>query len=247
MVDTTGPSPRAAEQRDRTLTVHRPSHPQRARPPDGELGLRVRQLLLEQLRLRQRPAELVPVEAVSPRRAPARLGRAHHAPGDPVARTVKAAERPLEPLDARQQRVLPDLPDLHAVHAVHHHLAPGRGAQRPLAADLRRARPLHAHTQDEPRILPSCASDFVRTTKTSANGAFEIHLFGPVIRWPPPDAAARVLMPAESDPASGPVRPKRPIGAPAARPGRCFAFRAPEPRAWTGYVISDDCTDIIHR
>ena len=36
----------------------------------------------EQLRLRQRAAELHPVEAIGPRPVPALLGRAHHAPGN---------------------------------------------------------------------------------------------------------------------------------------------------------------------
>ncbi len=31
----------------------------------------------------------------------------------------------------------------------------------------------------KPRIWPSCASDFAQTTKTSAIGAFEIHIFEP--------------------------------------------------------------------
>ncbi len=31
----------------------------------------------------------------------------------------------------------------------------------------------------KPRILPPCASDLAQTTKTSAMGAFEIHIFEP--------------------------------------------------------------------
>ena len=65
------------------------------------------------------------------------------APGDAVARAVEAAERALEARDVGQQVLL------RHDDAVHDDLAGDRGAQRELAADLRRGEALHALLQHE--------------------------------------------------------------------------------------------------
>ena len=59
----------------------------------GYLRMRVRELLLHELERRERPRELVPLERIFPGLCETGLERAHHAPGDPVARTVEAGER----------------------------------------------------------------------------------------------------------------------------------------------------------
>ena len=113
------------------------------------------------------------------RRVPARLGSAHHAPGNAVARAVEAPERPLQPADPGQQRVFTDL-----------HVRPSRS--RPWWRRAAIACPRSWGPTDRPSpsprrsrlILPSCASDLAQTTNTSAKGAFEIHIFAPVRRYP---------------------------------------------------------------
>lgn len=55
--------------------------------------MRIRELLLHELERRERPAKLVSLERILPGLRETRLERAHHAPGDPVARNVEAGER----------------------------------------------------------------------------------------------------------------------------------------------------------
>src|SRR3712207_8110030 len=64
----------------------------------------VRELLLDELGVRQRTAEHLAVERVLPRRVHAELGRAHGAPGDAVARPVQAGERSEEHTSELQSR-----------------------------------------------------------------------------------------------------------------------------------------------
>ncbi len=70
--------------------------PQHALQRERDLGLHVRELLLDKLIGCERPAELLAVEHVLARRMPAALRRAERAPGDAVARRVEASERALE-------------------------------------------------------------------------------------------------------------------------------------------------------
>ncbi len=123
--------------------VHQPAQLQRALQAERDLGLHVGQLLLDQLGLGERLAELLAVEGVLPGGVPAELRRADRAPGDPVARLVEAAERPLDAGDVGQEVVL------RHEHLVHHDLAGVPGAKGELALDLRRGQAVHAAVQDE--------------------------------------------------------------------------------------------------
>ena len=46
-----------------------------------------------------------------------------------------------------------------------------------------------------------------------------------------------------SEPASGSVRPKQPTHSPVRSFGRYFCRCSSEPKAWIGYITSDDCTE----
>ena len=142
----------ALGQRDRfrrgAALVHQPAQAQASLQADGDLGLHVGQLLLDQLVGGQGPAELLALQGVVARRMPAELGGTERAPGDAVAGPVEAAEGPLEALHVGQQVLLRDL------DVVHDDLAGDRGPQRELAFDLGRREALHALFQDE-------AADFV--------------------------------------------------------------------------------------
>src|SRR3712207_5098722 len=74
--------------RRRAALVEQPPDPQRGVQAERDLGLHVGELLLDQLRPRQRPAEHLAVQRVLARRVPAEFGRPHRAPGDAVARPV---------------------------------------------------------------------------------------------------------------------------------------------------------------
>src|SRR5262245_39248151 len=69
---------------------------------ERDLRLHVGELLLHQLRCRQRPAELLALQRVLARPVPAILRRPHGPPGDAVAGAVEAPERAREPRDVRQ-------------------------------------------------------------------------------------------------------------------------------------------------
>src|SRR3569623_2103065 len=56
----------------------------------------------------------------------------HRSPGDAVASTVEAAERPLQAFDIRKQGIFANL------DAIHNNLACDRSAERKLLLDLRR-------------------------------------------------------------------------------------------------------------
>src|SRR5215204_4580461 len=137
----------ALDQRDRLgrelALVEEAPGPERGVQAERDLGLHVGELLLHELRLRERAAELLALERVLPRRVPAELGRAHGAPGDAVAGPVEAAERAFQPRGVRQKRLFPDL------DPVHDDFAGYRGAERQLAADLRRREALHALLEHE--------------------------------------------------------------------------------------------------
>lgn len=68
--------------------------------------MRVRELLLHELERRERSRELVPLERVFPGLRKTRLERAHHTPGDPVARAVEAGESGAETDRTGQQGIV---------------------------------------------------------------------------------------------------------------------------------------------
>src|SRR5690554_1856469 len=74
----------ALDQRDRLRRhpagIAEPAQPQRALKAEGDLGLHVGELLLDELRLRKGPAELLAIEGILARRVPAEFGRPHRAP-----------------------------------------------------------------------------------------------------------------------------------------------------------------------
>ena len=74
--------------RRRRAFVHQPPNAQRRLEAERDPGLHVGELFLEELGLSERPAELLTVKAILAGGAPAILRRAHHAPGNAVARTV---------------------------------------------------------------------------------------------------------------------------------------------------------------
>ena len=72
----------------------------------GDFRMRVRELLLHELERRKRPRELVSLERIFPGLRETRLERAHHAPGDPVARAVEAGEGSAEADRAGHQGIV---------------------------------------------------------------------------------------------------------------------------------------------
>ena len=61
--------------------------------PQGDFGLHVGKLLLEELGRGERPAELPALEAILAGAVPAILGGAHDTPGDAIACLVETFER----------------------------------------------------------------------------------------------------------------------------------------------------------
>ncbi len=222
--------------------VHQPPDAQRALQAERDLGLHVGELLLEELRAGERLAELLAVEAVLAGAVPAILRRAHRAPGDAVAGAVEAAERPLEPGDVGQQRVLADL------DVLHHDLAGDRRAQRELAADLRRRQALHALLQDE-------AADLVvvrRRLRPDDEDVGDRRVRDPHLRAVEPVAVGGLLgarLHAARIGAGiglGQAEAADPFAAWRASAGTsCAAPRSR--RRGSGYITSDDCTLIIER
>src|SRR5579862_9788788 len=72
--------------------VHKPAYAQRRLQSERDLRLHVCELFLHELRCGERPAELLAVECVVARAPPAILRRAHCAPRNSVARSIKTAE-----------------------------------------------------------------------------------------------------------------------------------------------------------
>ncbi len=124
------------------LVLH-PAEAQAALQGQGDLGLHVSQLLLDQLVGSQRPAELLAVEHVLARGVPAELGGAQRAPADAVASAVQAGERPLQPAHLGKGVLF------RAEHVVHDDLAGDRSAQADLAVDRRGGQPFPALLQHE--------------------------------------------------------------------------------------------------
>ena len=128
--------------------IHQAARLQAGGEAEGDFGLHVRQLFLEQLGGGERTAELLAIQPILPRRMPAEFRRAKRAPGDAIARVVEAAERPAKALDLGEHAVFGN------EHVFQHHLAGETGAQRELALDLGRGEALVAALDDE-------AADFV--------------------------------------------------------------------------------------
>src|SRR5882757_4365389 len=74
--------------RRRLALVHKPPDSERRLKPERDPGLHVGELLLEELGLGERPAELLAVKAILAGAVPAILRCAHRAPGYAVARAV---------------------------------------------------------------------------------------------------------------------------------------------------------------
>jgi len=105
---------------------------------EGDLRVRVGELLLHELERCERALELVPLERVLPGLRQTRLERAHHAPRYAISRAVEARERRAETDGGRHQGVVWSLD-------VVHEYGPRRGrAQRELVADFGRGEPFHA-------------------------------------------------------------------------------------------------------
>src|SRR5262249_4618716 len=123
--------------------VAQAAEPEAGLQADGDLGLHVGELLLDQLVGGDGAAELLAVQRIVARRQPAELGGAQGTPGYAVARVVEAAERTLEPADIGQQVAL------RHEDVFHYDLAGHRRAQRELALDRGRGEAGHAALQDE--------------------------------------------------------------------------------------------------
>ena len=92
-----------------------------------------------------------------------------------------------------------------------------------------------------PRISP--ASSLAQTTNTSAIGELLIQVLEPFSTNPPSTDLARVRIEPGSEPPSGSVRPKQPTNSPLRSLGRYLSFCASDPKAWMGYITSEDCTE----
>lgn len=128
--------------------VLHPPQAQAALQGQGDLGLHVGQLLLDQLVGGQRAAELLAVEHVLAGGVPAEFGGAQGAPGDPVARRVQAGERTAQAAHFGEGVLFRN------EHVVHHDLAGDRGTQADLAMDRRGAQAFPALLEDEAADLP---------------------------------------------------------------------------------------------
>ncbi len=156
------------------VLVHQAPHPQGSLEPERYFRLHVGEFLLEELCRRERPAELVAVESVLAGAEPAVLGRAHHAPGDAVTGAVEAAKRPSPaPTHSGSSASSPTATPSSTISPV----TEARSESLPL--DLRRRKSFMPFSRTNPRILPSWASDFAHTTKTSAIGELEIQVLAP--------------------------------------------------------------------
>ena len=109
----------------------------------GDVGLHVRQLLLDQLGLRQWATKLLTVQGVLTRGVPAGFGGTQGAPADAVTGRVQAGERTFQAAHVREGVFF------WAEHVVHDDLASQRGAQADFAVDRRGAQAFPAFFQHE--------------------------------------------------------------------------------------------------
>ncbi len=125
------------------VVVEHAAHAQGGVEAEGNLGLHVGKLELDDLVGGERSGKLLSVERILAGSLPTELGGTHGAPGNAEARLVEAAERSLEATHARQQIFV------RHEHAVHGDLAGGGGAQRELALDTRKGESVHAALKNE--------------------------------------------------------------------------------------------------
>ncbi len=135
----------------RAFVLHAPQA-QAPLQAQGNLGLHVGQLFLDQLVGGQGPAKLFAVQRVLARGVPAKLCRAQCSPGNAVARAVEAGERALQPLHVGEGVVF------RHEHLVHHDLARHAGAQAHLAVDGGGREAFHTLVQDETANRPDAAA-----------------------------------------------------------------------------------------
>ncbi len=74
-----------------------------------------------------------------------------------------------------------------------------------------------------------------------------IHIFAPLSTKPPSTFVAVVSIEPGSEPWFGSVSPKQPIISAEASFGRKRWRCSSVPKAWIGYITSDDCTDANER
>src|SRR6202044_1287200 len=79
----------------RGSVVLHPTEAQTALQSQGNLGLHIDQLFLNELIRGERPAELLSIKHVLPRRVPTTFSGAERAPGNAVACGIEAGEWPL--------------------------------------------------------------------------------------------------------------------------------------------------------
>ena len=163
----------------RLALIHQPpSTLERGLEAKRDLGLHVGELLLEELGLHERRAELLvvkPWRAGAP--APAILRRAHRASRlcQRGACSAGLCRQPFRAGDVGQERTLRRF--LHCPSRPRRH----RGTrQAELALDLGRGEALHALSRMKPRILVAVMRDFAQTTKHRRRSALLIHIFEPV-------------------------------------------------------------------
>lgn len=124
--------------RRRATGVLQPPHAEARLQAEGDLRVRVSELLLHELERCERALELVPLERVLPGPRQTCLERAHHAPRYAVPRAVEAGEGRAEADGAGHQGVVRSFD-------VVHEDGPRRGrAQRELVAEFCRGESLHA-------------------------------------------------------------------------------------------------------
>ena len=109
----------------------------------GDVGLHICQLFLDQLVGRQRPTELLAVQHILASGVPAIFGGTQSTPGNTVAGGVQAGERPLQPSHVREGVFF------RHKDAVHHDLASDRGPQPYLAVNGRGTQALPALLQNK--------------------------------------------------------------------------------------------------
>ena len=109
----------------------------------GDFSLHVGQLLLDQLGLRQRAAELLAVQGVLPRGVPAVFSGAQGTPADAVASRVEAGKRAFQTAHVREGVFF------RAEHVVHDDFAGDRGAQADLAVNGRGGQTFPTFLQNE--------------------------------------------------------------------------------------------------
>ena len=121
-----------------TANILQPSNTQARLQAEGDFRMRVRELLLHELERRERPLELVPLERIFSCLRKTRLEGAHHAPGDPEARAVKAGESGTEAHRTGHQSVL------WSFDVVHKYGACDGSTQRKFVVDFWRGESFHS-------------------------------------------------------------------------------------------------------